>query len=147
MENGQSIQVKHEEKWYTAKVLRSVATGIRVRYTSDSSTELILKSEVATRTKLDGCKLLSGSSFGKMSGRGQRKRKARFITIDGHTVLKANNYGLEEGISTFSNSASSQRRRALPKIRAAQNPYSIFIYEMKFNLATAPAAWSKLASP
>ena len=87
----------------------------------------------------------SSSSLSPSTTTGGRKRKTRFMRIDGHTVLKANNYGLEDGISTFSNSARSQRRRALSKIRAAQNPYALFMAEEKLNLSTAPAAWATLA--
>ena len=71
-----------------------------------------------------------------------RKRKQRFVSIDGHTVLKSNNYGLNEGISTFSGSAAQVRRRQLPKINAAISAYGAFTREQGLGVsAAAGAAW------
>ena len=71
-----------------------------------------------------------------------RKRKQRFVNIDGHTVLKSNNYGLEDGISTFSGSASQRRRRSLPKIKSATTAYGAFTKEHGYGVtAAAGKAW------
>ena len=77
---------------------------------------------------------------------GGRKRKQRFVNVGGHTVLKANMYNLNEGISTFSGSDANVRRRALPKVAAAKSAYQIFCIEQNHGVgAAAGAAW-KLVS-
>jgi len=61
----------------------------------------------------------------------KRKRKSRFIEIDGHNVLRDNNYTLENGISTFSGHAAQERRRSLPKIAGARSAYFLFSNQIR----------------
>ena len=60
--------------------------------------------------------------------------------------MKANNYDLEQGISTFSGSVLNRRRRALPKIRAAQNMYNIFMVRNGLHLGNASERWKKVSA-
>ena len=88
----------------------------------------------------------TSTSAASTSAVGKRKRKQRFVTVGGHTVLKANMYDLNQGISTFSGSSANVRRRALSKISPALSAYTIFCKEKGYGVGgDAGAAWKQVS--
>ena len=83
--------------------------------------------------------------------RSSRARKSRFINIDGHTVLRANNYGMDEGIATISGSDyASKQRAAVKALSGPQTAYNIFCADYRSSnlhstLAEAAVAWNLLS--
>ena len=136
---------QHAQKASAKPVLSSPINPSRPTRTPPTTGAASSSSSAAAAAAADAAKdpVAAGASHILSS---KRRRKKRFTVVDGHTILKANNYGLEQGIATFSGSAASQRRRALPKIRSAQNAYNIFMVRNGLHLGNASERWRKVSA-
>ena len=83
----------------------------------------------------------------------KRARKSRFIKVDGHTILRENNYGLEQGISTLSGSNLREKQRKLERVTGVRSAFIFFGQEYrkqhgsrKGQAAEIGDAWKKLNS-
>ena len=81
--------------------------------------------------------------------RSSRDRKSRFIEIDGHTILRENNYGLSEGIRTISGSDLRAQQRKLEKVKCARSAFVFFGQAYRkihgwSNQGTIGSAWRQL---
>ena len=58
--------------------------------------------------------------------RSARTKRSRTITVNGFTVLLANNYSLDEGMQTISGSNLANALRALPPVQGARSAFIMF---------------------
>ena len=58
--------------------------------------------------------------------RSTRTRKSRTTTVDGYTVLRGNNYSLEEGMNTISGGVLASAVRDLPPVQGARSAFIMF---------------------
>eukprot|EP00948_MAST-09A_sp_MAST-9A-sp1_P004011 g4011.t1 len=73
-----------------------------------------------------------GENNGKSVRRSTREKKSRFVTLQGHRVLKANNYSLESGISTFTGTDLQKKIRKVRKTPPAKSAYSFFLNHQRY---------------
>jgi hypothetical protein len=66
-----------------------------------------------------------GELLGLVAGRKKRKRKSTLVTVDGHAVLKLNNYSLEDGEPTLT-AAVAAGLAAPERPPAAVSTYGFF---------------------
>ena len=58
--------------------------------------------------------------------RSSRTKRSRTMSINGFTVLVANNYSLDEGVKTMSGSNLANALRALPPVQGARSAFIMF---------------------